>query len=133
MEKDAEENGLRQILNFGLFFFFALEAYFKYKIRHGYAVGQGMLVESKISAVAGNLSENEEERIRNLIKSFGFPLTINFDVQTSKILELMKSDKKSRGNKPRFVLIDRIGSVKSKNGNFSFEVRADVIEQTNEE
>lgn len=133
VQEDAEEKGLRQILNFGHTFGHALEAYCKYKIKHGYAVSQGMLVESKISAAANNLSENEEERIRNLIKLFGFPLAVNLDVETSKIIELMESDKKSRSSKPRFVLIDKIGKVKSKDGNFSFEVDSDLIEQVIEE
>ena len=127
VEEDPFEMNLRQILNFGHTFGHALEAYYKYKIKHGYAVSQGMLVESKISVAVNNLSEDEEERIRDMIKSFGFPLTINLDVETPKILELMKSDKKSRSNRPRFVLIDKIGKFKSKENNFSFEVETDVV------
>src|SRR3989344_888 len=38
VEEDAEEKGLRQILNFGHTFGHALEAYNNYKIRHGFAV-----------------------------------------------------------------------------------------------
>ena len=128
VEIDAEEKGLRQILNFGHTFGHALEAYYKYKIKHGYAVSQGMIVESKISVMASSLNKNEEERIIGMIKIFGFPLRQNMDVKTSKIIELMKSDKKSRSNKPRFVLIVKIGKAKSKDNNFSFEVEADVIE-----
>ena len=43
-----------------------------------------MLVESKISVAVNNLSKNEEKRIRNLIRLFGFPLTANMDVKASK-------------------------------------------------
>jgi len=127
VEEDAEEKGLRQILNFGHTFGHALEAYYNYKIRHGYAVSQGMLVESKISVAVNNLNRNEEEKIRNSIKIFGFPLTVNLDVKTSKIIEIMKSDKKSLSNKPRFVLIDEIGKVKTEGNTFSFEVETEVI------
>ena len=87
-----------------------------------------MIVESKISVEVNNLHEDEEERIRNIINIFGFPLLVNMDVKASKILELMKSDKKSRSNKPRFVLIDKIGKIKSEGKNFSFEAETDVIE-----
>ncbi len=128
VEQDAEESGLRQILNFGHTFGHALEAFYNYKIKHGYAVSQGIIVESKISATVNNLKKHEEEKIRNMIKIFGFPLLVNPDVNTSKIIELMKSDKKSRGNKPRFVLIDKIGKAKSKGNNFSFEIDKDIIE-----
>ena len=41
----------------------------------------------------------------------------------------MKSDKKSKGNKPRFVMIDEIGKFKSKENNFSFEVDTKIIEK----
>jgi len=129
VEQDAEEKGLRQILNFGHTFGHALEAYYDYRIRHGFGVVQGMLVESKISVAANNLSENEDDRIRNLIKLFGFPLTVNMDVEIPKMLELMKSDKKSLSNKPRFVLIDKIGKVKTKNNTFSFEVDEKIIKK----
>ncbi|MEK6943651.1 MAG: 3-dehydroquinate synthase [Nanoarchaeota archaeon] len=133
VEEDAEEKGLRQVLNFGHTFGHALEAYCKYKIRHGYAVSQGMLVESKISVAVNNLSKNEEKRIRNLIRLFGFPLTANMDVKASKIIELMGSDKKSINSNPRFVLINSIGKVKSKDNHFSFEVGRSAIEKSIEE
>lgn len=133
VEKDAEEKGLRQILNFGHTFGHALEAFYNYRIRHGFGVVQGMLVESKISVIVNNLNKNEEERIRNMIKLFGFPATINNNVNASKIIELMASDKKSRSNKPRFVLIDRIGKAKSEKNNFSFEVDSSIVEKAIEE
>ena len=127
VEEDADEKGLREILNFGHTFGHALEACSGYKIKHGFAVIQGMIVESKISAAENKLSQNDEERIRKLIKSFGFPLSISHGIETSKMLELMKSDKKSRNGKPRFVMIDAIGKAKSKNNNFSFEVDLNSI------
>lgn len=133
VEKDPFEMNLRQILNFGHTFGHALEAFYNYRIRHGFAVAQGMIVEAKISGAANGLSENEEGRIMNMIKLFGFPLTVSMDVQIPKILELMKSDKKSRNNRPRFVMIDRIGKFKSKGGNFSFEVETSIVEKAIEE
>ena len=122
VEKDETELGLRQILNFGHTFGHALESYYKYKIKHGYAVSQGMLVESKISEITGNLAAKERQKIFELLKSFGFPLKVNMDVQAGKMLELMISDKKTRNQKPRFVILEKIGKVKSQKNIFSFEV-----------
>ncbi|MBI1935921.1 3-dehydroquinate synthase [Candidatus Woesearchaeota archaeon] len=133
VEKDPFEMNLRQILNFGHTFGHALEAYNSYKIRHGFGVAQGIIVEARISVIVNNLKKDEEERIINMLKSFGFPTSIDRNVDTSKILELMKSDKKSRGNRPRFVLIDEIGKTKSKENNFSFEVEAEVVAKAVEE
>ena len=130
-ELDSHEAGLRQILNFGHTFGHALEAYNQYRMKHGFAVAAGMIVEARISVMTKNLKENEEERIRGLIKAFGFPPSCS--AGTSKIMELMKSDKKSKGNRPRFVLIDKIGKAKSKDNNFSFEVDAGTVEKAIEE
>ena len=131
-ELDSHELGLRQILNFGHTYGHALEAYNNYKMKHGFAVACGMIVEARISVLAKNLKENEEERIKNLIKAFGFP-PVDSNVSTSKIMELMKSDKKSKSNKPRFVMIDKIGKSKSKDNNFSFEIDSGIVEKAIEE
>lgn len=133
VEEDVEEKGLRQILNFGHTFGHALEACNNYRIRHGFAVVQGMIVESRISAIVNNLKADEEKRIIGMLGLFGFPGTISKDIETQKILELIKLDKKSRVNKPRFVLIDKIGKAKSKDSNFSFEAETEVIEKAIEE
>src|SRR3989344_7019417 len=130
-ELDSHEMGLRQILNFGHTYGHALEAYHSYRIKHGFAVAQGMIVEARISVMANSLKENDEKKIKNLIESFGFPMS---DLaSTSKIMELMKSDKKSKGNKPRFVIVEKIGKVKSEKNNFSYEAEPDIIEKAIEE
>ncbi len=129
VEDDAEEKGLRQVLNFGHTFGHALEAYNNYKIRHGFAVAQGMIVESKISKMVNNLKEDEEKRIIGMLGMFNFPKTVSKSIDTNKILEIIKLDKKSRVNRPRFVLIDKIGKFKQKDSNFSFEVENSLIEK----
>ena len=131
-ELDSHELGLRQILNFGHTYGHALESYNNYRMKHGFAVAHGMLVEAKISVMINSLKKDEEERIKKMIATFGFP-AIDSSLSTSKIMELMKSDKKSKGNKPRFVMIDKIGKAKSKDNNFSFEVEASIVEKAIQE
>ena len=128
-ELDSNEMGLRQILNFGHTYGHALEAYNNYRMKHGFAVAQGMIVEARLSAMIESLKENDEKRIKELIKSFGFPPTVNKDINTQKIIELMSSDKKSKSSKPRFVIIEKIGKVKTKDNNYSFEIDADAVEK----
>lgn len=131
-ELDSHEMGLRQILNFGHTVGHALEAYNNYKMKHGFAVAAGMIVEARISAMTKNLKEDEEKRMKNIIKAFGFP-SLDSNISTSRIIGLMASDKKSKGNRPRFVLIDKIGKAKEKDGNFSFEVETIIVEKAIEE
>ena len=45
------------------------------------------------------------------------------------ILDLMVSDKKSLNQKPRFVIIEAIGKVKSQDEKFSFEADNETIEK----
>ena len=127
VEKDPKENGLRQILNFGHTFGHALEAYHKYNIRHGYAISQGIIVESKIAVLTKNLGNKEEDKIISLLNQFGFQITINLDADIAKIIEFMLRDKKNKGRKPRFVILKEIGKIKSENNYYSFEVDKDVI------
>ena len=72
VEKDEKESGLRQVLNFGHTFGHAFESYSNYKIKHGFCVSLGIVVESKISVLSGNLKQEEENRIISLLKKFNF-------------------------------------------------------------
>ena len=124
---DERENGVRATLNFGHTFGHALEAYYKYGIGHGYAVSQGIIVESKIAALTKNLGNKEEDKIISLLKQLGFQITMNLDADIPKIIDFMLGDKKNKGRKPRFVILKEIGKIKSENNYYSFEVDKDVI------
>jgi len=129
VEKDPNESGLRQILNFGHTFGHALEAFNNFNIKHGFAVAQGILLESKIAEILGDLDKKEREKILELMRLFDFPLTIDLDVDTDKIIDFMIADKKTRKQKPRFVIINKIGQIKSDKNNFSFEVEDAAIKK----
>jgi 3-dehydroquinate synthetase len=45
------------------------------------------------------------------------------------LIDIIKRDKKAINKWPRFVLIDRIGAVRSKEGQWAVEVRQDVVEK----
>jgi 3-dehydroquinate synthase len=127
IEKDEAEAGLRQKLNFGHTVGHALENHYDYKKKHGLCVSLGMAAESKISVLSGLLQEEEQSRIISLLEAFGLPTKIENKVENSKIVSLMKIDKKSRVQKPHFVMINGIGQVKSENGKYSFEVSEEII------
>ena len=130
VEKDVKESGLRQILNFGHTLGHALENYSKYKIKHGFCVSSGIAVESKISVLSGNLKQEEENRIISLLNKFNLPTKIKKDIDENKIIEIMKVDKKTRNQKPRFVVLEEIGKIKVQNNNFSFEISEEMIKNS---
>ena len=127
VEKDEKESGLRQVLNFGHTFGHAFESYSDYKSKHGYCISIGIAVESKIAVLNDDLKEKEEKKIVSLLEAFGLPVKVSSDIDIGKIMGLMVSDKKTLGQKPRFVILDRIGKIKTDKINFSFEVNEDNI------
>src|SRR3989338_8767577 len=127
VEKDEKESGLRQILNFGHTFGHALENYHGYRKKHGHCISIGFVVEAKIANLIGKLSSNEAKRIEALLDKFNLPTTVEKNVDINKIVEIMKMDKKARNMKPRFVILEKIGKIKSEKSNFSFEADEIII------
>jgi 3-dehydroquinate synthase len=112
VEADEREGGLRAILNFGHTFGHALEAVTKYKeYKHGEAVAVGMVYASELSHRAGVCNKSVVERVRNIIKKAGLS-TEGPDFPKNSFLKAMKIDKKVVGGELRFVLVEKIGSVR---------------------
>ncbi len=42
----------------------------------------------------------------------------------------MEADKKTRNQKPRFVILKEIGKIKTENNNFSFEANENIIKKS---
>ena len=129
VEKDEKENGLRQILNFGHTFGHALEAYEEYKLKHGHCISIGLAVEARISEMASGLSSKECKKIVSLLKNAGLPIKMEKNIDADKIIDIMRSDKKAIGQKPMFVMLEKIGKIKSKNNAFSFQADEAVIKK----
>lgn len=127
IEKDESESGLRQKLNFGHTVGHALENYYDYKKKHGFCVSLGIVAESNISVISGSLQEEDQSRIISLLEKLGLPTKIENKVEISKLISLMKVDKKSKFQKPHFVMIDEIGNVKSEGEKYSFGISEAII------
>ena len=129
VEKDEKEHGLRQILNFGHTFGHALELYNNYLAKHGHCVSIGMAVEAKISELQKSLSKKESEKIISVLKAFGLPVKVDKEIDAGKVIEIMRLDKKSRSQRPRFVILKCIGRIKSGKSAFSYEVDESIIKK----
>ncbi|MBP0017593.1 MAG: 3-dehydroquinate synthase [Cyanobacteria bacterium SBLK] len=112
VSKDEKEAGLRAILNYGHTIGHAVESLTGYRqINHGEAVGIGMVAAGEIALQLGMWSDRDAERQNALIEKTGLPTKIPADLEVEAILETLKSDKKVKDGKVRFILPDRIGSV----------------------
>jgi 3-dehydroquinate synthase len=113
VSEDEREIGLRAILNYGHTIGHALETATGYsEYLHGEAVAIGMYCEAKLAYLAGLIDKKEVERIRALINSYGLPQQMPSGIDEEKILASMQLDKKAVAGRLKFILPERIGSVR---------------------
>lgn len=112
VRRDEREYGVREILNFGHTVGHALEHVTRYrKFLHGEAVAWGMMAATWIAAGTGLLDASAAARILQLVSRVG-PLSAWPNVSAARLVEAMRTDKKARGGRLRFVLPRKIGGVK---------------------
>ncbi len=111
VSRDERECGLRQVLNFGHTFGHALETAGNYRRHlHGEAVGWGMLIATLLAVATNRINPAQAERIARLVMSVG-PLPGTGRTRPTRLLELMRGDKKSNKGHIRWVLPVAIGRV----------------------
>jgi 3-dehydroquinate synthase len=113
---DRLDGRSRKVLNFGHTTAHALEAVTNYRVfRHGEAVGYGLLVAGELSKQLGLLGQEELETLREAVQLCG-PLPTAQRLDVTKILSLVKHDKKSISGKINWVLLEGIGNPKIVSG-----------------
>lgn len=107
IQKDENDKKHRMILNYGHTFGHALEKMSGYKLLHGYAVSIGMIIANKIAVEKGYLAKKDAERIKNLLKNIGLPVTTIKKLTYKDIA----SDKKRIGKYINLILPVKIGKT----------------------
>ena len=107
VNRDETEKGERRKLNFGHTFGHAVEK--TIGLPHGEAVSIGMMVAAQLSGTRGMITENDVDRIRDLLSRFNLP--IKADMGIEKIIDAMERDKKREGDGIHFVLLSKIGAA----------------------
>lgn len=103
VQKDEKEGNLRRILNFGHTYGHAVEKITNYKkYTHGEAVVKGMLFAFDLAVKKGLIDKNYDFFAKDLIKKFNFQEIPDYDL--AKMIELMKTDKKSFDGSVTFIL-----------------------------
>ena len=108
--QDELDMGLRNILNFGHTVGHAIETVSDFKIEHGSAVAIGMVMETRIAQKLGFIKGDELIRLKNVVAGAGLPTQMP-DLDTEKIVQAIKHDKKITAGKVKFVLPKAIGDV----------------------
>ena len=102
---DLRESGRREILNYGHTLGHAIEKAERYRWRHGAAVSVGMVFAAELSRLAGRLDDATVERHRSVLSSLGLPLDYPGEAWP-QLYDAMRVDKKARGDRLRFVVLD---------------------------
>jgi 3-dehydroquinate synthase len=107
VNKDEKEHGERRKLNLGHTYGHAVEKVLG--VSHGKAVSLGLVVAAKLSLNKGLISENEYQKVVNLLISLQLPTQIT--EKKTEILQALTMDKKREGADIHFILMHGIGSV----------------------
>lgn len=113
VKKDPTENGLRKILNFGHTLGHAIESHClttDCPLLHGEAVALGMAAALWISVKQCDLDasvlKNFENQLPMLLSECPIQLS---EADIEPIMDYLAFDKKSKGEKPQFVLLEAVG------------------------
>lgn len=109
VEKDEKDTADRMILNFGHTLGHAIESFYNYeRYTHGEAVAIGMYNITKKSEDMGLTDKGTSKAIKNVLKRYNLPFQMP-KLLKEEITNIIKLDKKNKGNYINIVLLHRIG------------------------
>ncbi|MCM8535097.1 MAG: 3-dehydroquinate synthase [Lentisphaeraceae bacterium] len=128
VKKDEKESNLRQVLNLGHTAGRAFETLCGYTYTHGECVAIGMVVQIEIALEKGLVTQEERDRTIALLQKCGLPVSVPSGTSLEDLVVKMRTDKKARSGKIRFVIQDGIGAMKSfEGGSYSLPLDEDYI------
>lgn len=95
----------REFLNYGHTLGHAIERTERYTWRHGAAISIGMVFAAELGRLAGRLDDDTADRHRAILSAVGLPTRYRADAW-SALLDAMQVDKKARGARLRFVVLN---------------------------
>lgn len=106
--QDPYEQGVRQHLNLGHTFAHAIERVSEYGVPHGMAVGMGINAAAALSAKLGLCDAQLAATVTEIVGHIQ-PTRVHHMDDYGLLWEAMKTDKKWRDGRSRFVLLEDIG------------------------
>lgn len=107
VEKDEKEGGYRQILNLGHTIAHAIEKMSGYTIPHGRCVAMGIKAIADVSLKNGWLDVESSVLIEKMLRNNGLMTPPPYKVED--MIDVIKSDKKMKGDTITIVVINKIG------------------------
>lgn len=108
-----DRSGIRAHLNFGHTAGHALESVSNFLLPHGKAIAIGMVAAARISCKILGLSSQGCEKVEILLMQYGLPTRLPPRTNITKVMSVLQSDKKAKGGKVKWVLLEKIGKAKA--------------------
>ena len=112
VREDENDNGRRQILNYGHTIGHVIERDSGYTKPHGLCVAKGMGIMTDACVRAGTLDADTAERMKNLLKLYKLP--VSDEITPEAIVQGAMNDKKKRGSLISVILVNKIGEAEIK-------------------
>lgn len=106
---DPHERGRRQVLNAGHTVAHALERETGFALLHGEAVAIGLVVEARLGERLGTTRAGTAHALESALGGAGLPTAIPPGLDPARLVDAMRLDKKSRGGRLAFALLQDIG------------------------
>lgn len=111
VEQDPFDTGRRAVLNLGHTFGHAFELVSEYTLRHGEAVAVGLVAAAHLGSALEQTEPGLAARIADVLTGLGLSPTLRgYDPEA--VYAAMAHDKKRRGKLLRFLIPERVGSVR---------------------
>ena len=112
VDEDPHEHRGRAALNLGHTFAHGLEAASGFDLSHGQAVSIGLVGASRLASALDRCDMDLPDRVQHVLNRFGLPTSFS-GLDTERILDSMKKDKKSKAGQTRYVIPVRPGKVET--------------------
>ncbi len=103
--RDEFETNERKLLNFGHTLAHPIESV--YGLAHGKAVAIGMVFACRLSEMVNGLDTSVAKILENTLVKYELPHSFDYDV--SRIVEILKMDKKKSGSAIEYILLNQLG------------------------
>ena len=107
VEADERETGSRALLNLGHTFAHAIEPIDELDLYHGEAVAIGLCAAASLSEAMGLIDAAKVDSVRDLVSSYGLPISLPVPQSATMLNERMQADKKREGSTTRFVVLSQ--------------------------
>lgn len=108
---DPRESNIRAHLNLGHTFAHAIEKVSDYKIKHGEAVGMGLVLASDLSSRLGILEKDFRKDLKMILEKFGLATTVPKNLAPTDLINAMSHDKKRDAAGLQFVVPLDLGKI----------------------